>query len=256
MTLIRHTFDAGFLVPLQTLVQNATTMKYSAIFIDFDDTLIDTIQDTQNTVEAIYTDHHLDSFFDSFEDYYENYFRPNTIAIWHLYEQGLITRDELLGQRFRNTFKHLPDIEINCIEKVNNDYLHRIVKATTLLPEAKELLDYLKGKYPLYMVSNGFANMQYTKIETAGLEGYFDGVVLSDEVGISKPDRRIYEAALAMAGVSADKAIMIGDNYKTDITGAHNAGIDQIWFNPKRIKSPDFEPTYIVDSLAAIQHIL
>lgn len=248
--------DEGFLIPLLPVIEIQIMMKYTAVFIDFDDTLIDTAQNTYDTVNDIYNDYDLDRYFNSFEDYFSNYFFPNTMEIWHKYEREEITKDELIRQRFLNTFSHLPEMSAKQALEINKDYLGRIVKASTLIPGAIELLDYLREKYPVFMVSNGFADMQYTKIDSAGLNGYFDGVILSDEVGSSKPNPRIYEEALNKAGETSERVIMIGDNYVTDITGARNAGIDQIWLNLKGKSIPNFEPTYSVKALDEIKGIL
>lgn len=231
-------------------------MKYTTVFMDFDDTLVDTAQNTYDTLVGVYNDYDLGRYFVSFDDFFYNHFQPNNTKIWKQYEDGTITKDELIRQRFLGAFAHIAELNEKQILNLNKDYLYRVVRTNKLVPHAKELLDYLQPKYRIFMVSNGFADMQYTKIDAVGMNNYFDGIILSDEVGFNKPNIGIYQAALDRAGVGADEAIMIGDNYNSDIRGSKNAGIDQIWYNPQKQPVIDFQPVYVVDKLDKIKDIL
>jgi len=231
-------------------------MKYTTVFLDLDDTLIDTIQNTVDTVEEIYKDHNLSKYFDSFDDFYTNSFRPSNLFLWKEYEQQRISKEYLLRNRFIKAFQTVSDIDERYALEINNDYLKRVVRKPTLIPGCIEILEYLKSKYNIYILSNGFTEMQYEKIENAGLTEYFDDVILSDKIGINKPQKGIFDYAINRSGTLREKVIMIGDNYSTDITGAYKAGIDQVWYNPKQLESEELNPTYIINRLTEIKNIL
>ena len=128
---------------------------------------------------------------------------------------------------------------------------------TLLVPHAREVLDYLHGRYTLSIVSNGFVEVQYRKIRNSGIAGYFDHIVLSEEAGALKPDKRIFEHALRLNDARPDEALMVGDLYQADIAGAQNASIDQAYFNWRGTPLPPANaPTYTIRSLRELMEIL
>lgn len=230
-------------------------MKYTTIFIDLDDTLIDTVDNTIQTLKEMYADYGFEKYFGSYENFF-TVFQTNNLANWHAYERNLITKDQLIKARFLGVFRNIDDVKDEEALKINEDYIDRIVRKDKLIEGAIDLLDYLKSRYKISTISNGFTEMQFRKIESAGLTSYFDKVILSDEVGINKPDPKIFHHALREAGIVKEEALMIGDNYFSDITGAYNSGIDQIWFNPGNKPEAGIKPTYTVKSLSDIKNIL
>ena len=110
----------------------------------------------------------------------------------------------------------------------------------------------------MYILSNGFSELQAQKMQSSGIAHYFDGVVLSDDIGVNKPHRSIFEHALRIAGTTADRALMIGDNYEVDAKGAHGVGIDQVLYNVAGIGlGPEqWRPTFLINSLLELKEIL
>ncbi len=106
-------------------------------------------------------------------------------------------------------------------------------------PDALQVLRELGQTFRLGLVTNGPGDLQYDKLDVAGLKGCFGAVVVSREVGIAKPDPRIFAIALDRLGVSASDSVFVGDNPKTDIVGAHAAGIKAVWLNRDSSPSPD-----------------
>lgn len=231
-------------------------MKYNTVLIDLDDTLIDTIGNTEVTIREIYDDYNLDEYFASFDEFFVNHYRPNNIRLWKAYEKQEISKQQLMDERFVGVFREVADISDERAQVMNQDFLGRIVLKSSLIDGAVDLLDYLKSKYRLCVLSNGFSEMQYVKIKSAGLEGYFDEVVLSDVVGINKPQVGIFDYALRKLNAGKSEVIMLGDNYSSDIVGAHNAHIEQIWYNPKKQEAADFSPTYTIEHLSEVKSIL
>jgi putative hydrolase of the HAD superfamily len=176
--------------------------------------------------------------------------------LWELYGRGKITKAILHRERFIAPLNTVEEISDEQALAINDEFIKRVMKKGTLITGAEELLDYLKSRYSLHILSNGFTEMQYVKIESAGLTGYFDKIILSDEVGVNKPHPDLFSFALKKIGADRDRVIMIGDNLFTDIGGAYNSGIDQVWYNPEHKPIQDFQPTYIVDKLYDIKNIL
>ena len=136
-------------------------------------------------------------------------------------------------------------------------FLRLTNKYFSVLPDADRVVRYLAAKYPLTIISNGFKEVQYYKFEHSGLAPYFTHTLISEEVGINKPQPGIFRIALERNGISADEAVMIGDSYSSDIAGAKAAGIDQIWIRDKRMSGlADETATYIVQNVTDIINIL
>ncbi len=230
-------------------------MKYTDIFLDLDDTLIDTAENTRITVGEIYNDYNFGNYFPSFDDFYTIYY-ANVSRLWTLYSQGKITKKTLQRERFIGALTTVEEISDEQALAINDDFIARIMQKGILIDGAKELLDYLYPKYKIHILSNGFTEMQYKKMDSAGLSSYFDKVILSDKVGINKPHPDIFVYALNEIGKNRNEVIMIGDNVVNDIQGAYNCEIDQIWFNPEDISPGDIKPTYTVKKLDEIKNIL
>jgi len=231
-------------------------MKYTDILLDLDDTLIDTAANTKITVEEVYNDYNLEKYFDSFPVFF-SFYHANVSKLWDMYNKGQITKDEIQIERFGVSLRHIPDFNESRIKEINEDYIQRVMQKDTLIDGAIDLLDYLKPRYKIHILSNGFTEMQYKKMESAGIsQSYFDNIILSDIVGVNKPHPDIFRYALNKTGTIAKQVIMIGDNLQTDILGALNSGIDQIWFNPENKLSGDIKPTYTINWLSEITEIL
>ncbi len=228
---------------------------YKTIFFDLDNTLWDTRSNGKESMEEAYRDYGFDRFFPDFETYYSIYY-PHNVSLWTKYSQGEITKDELIVQRLQYPLQPYMKCDREFILSFNEDFLNRTTQKTKLLPYTIEILDYLKPKYSLYILSNGFEEVQYRKIQNSNLASYFDGVILSDSVGVNKPHPRIFEEALCLSHSGKEDTIMIGDSWDADILGAKNTGIDQVWYDLAIEKKGDFDPTYHIRSLIELKEIL
>ncbi|MDD4729956.1 MAG: YjjG family noncanonical pyrimidine nucleotidase, partial [Dysgonamonadaceae bacterium] len=141
-------------------------------------------------------------------------------------------------------------------KKLSDDFLERTTFKTNLVDGTMELLEYLKPKYNMHILSNGFREVQYKKINNSGLKPYFDKVILSDDAGINKPHPDIFTYALKNTHSLRDETLVIGDSWDADILGAYNSGIHQLWFNPEELHPKGFIPTYCVKTLNEIKQIL
>lgn len=173
------------------------------------------------------------------EDFIEKY-APINQACWKLYQEDKITHQELRYNRLKLSFEALDyTISDDNINQIANDYIAFLPDNNHLFDGTIEVLEYLKPKYKLHIITNGFANVQDRKINNAALGGYFATVTNSESAGVKKPNSIIFDYAVNLAQTSKDKSIMIGDDFDADVNGALNAGLDAIFFNVKNIEIPE-----------------
>ena len=230
-------------------------MKYKNLFIDLDDTLWDTYHNNKECLEELYTDHHFDRYYASFEAFFAIYW-PHNELLWKQYRAGEIDRQTLIIDRFRYMLRPMGIEDTQAVLAVNNDFLRRTTTKTRLVPGAIELLEYLRPSYRLYILSNGFREVQDKKLRNSGLAPYFKRMILSEDAGIQKPHKGIFDFALINTNSRRNETLMIGDCFEADIFGACQSRIDQLWFNPQGLPPQEFTPTYTVSSLEEIKNIL
>jgi putative hydrolase of the HAD superfamily len=141
------------------------------------------------------------------------------------------------------------------IEEISKFYLNAAPLKTSLVPHAKEILEYLKQNYQLHIISNGFYDVQLTKVINSGISPYISRVFTSDRIGYSKPKAGIFEYAITSVNAKKSVCLMVGDDIHNDIQGARNAGIDQVFFNPERMEV-SLQPTYEIHNLLELKSIL
>ena len=233
-------------------------MRYSDLFIDFDDTLYDTHGNAIIALGELFEYLHLDHYFSDPKVFFDDYWNTN-IRLWTQYAKGEIERSHLIVERFRHPLslgKGLQPTEEYCLE-VSDKFLSLCAVKTGLVDGAQELMDYLRGKgYRMHMCSNGFHEVQYKKLRSCGLFDYFHTIILSEDAGANKPSPRFFDYAFAQSHAPKATTLMIGDNFNTDILGAKRYGLDTIYFN----RFPDYpapEPvTHEVHHLRDIMEIL
>ena len=248
---------------------NSNMKQYKAVFIDWDDTIGDFLGAAKLALQDMYEKYNLSEYFASFEEFFLLY-KPHNLELWDKYGKDQVTKEYLSFDRFFFPLMHgskggerrLGDKAIRqevaaLAEQLSEDFLNMTTARFSLLEGAEELVRYLAAKYPLTVVTNGFVEVQYEKFDKSGLRDCFAHIVLSEEVGCQKPNPRIFEEALRLNGISAEDVVMIGDSWNSDIQGAINTDIDQIWI--RKSKDPLSEgqsATYLVQSLSEVMEIL
>ena len=211
------------------------------LFIDLDDTIWDFKANSVLSLRQVYDEFALKKEIPDYDRFKSLYMATNH-ELWELYHHNRITKDYLIVERFSRPLRHAGS---------------KLSQQKTLVPGAVELLDYLTERgYPLYILSNGFAEVQSRKLESGGISHYFKRLILSDEIGITKPDRRLFDYALQIVGAEASETLIVGDNYDADILGAMNAGWKTIYFNRDNLVIPGARPDYTATSLSEIKQIL
>ena len=230
-------------------------MKYKSLFFDLDDTLWDTAHNNKICLEEIYDDYHFGRYYPSFEVFFD-FYMPHNLQLWAKYRRHAIDRRTLITERFLHVLRPMGIDDETFAWRVNDDFIQRTATKTKIIEGAIDLLEYLFPKYRLFILSNGFREIQSRKMQNAGLAPYFERIILSEDVSIQKPHRKIFDYALKNTNSRRSESLMTGDSLEADIEGAQNACIDQVWFNPYGETPKEPPPTYTVQSLMEIKRFL
>lgn len=228
---------------------------YRNIFVDLDDTIWDFTGNSRKVYRTLYDKFCYDRFFESFEQYIDIFERKNE-ELWLKYGSGDITKEELNYGRFSYPLAVAGVEDMNIAVDYMNESLAMMPTMSGVVDGAIEALDYLSSKYNLYILSNGFRELQYKKMKSAGIDSYFKKVILSEDILVHKPNREIFDFALSATQSLFENSIMLGDNIETDIRGARDAGLDQIYFNRWNREDLPFRPTYTINHLNELKNIL
>lgn len=202
-------------------------MPYPYLLFDADNTLFDFDQAERNAHLLLCRAHGL-AFS---EEGYQLYHKCNA-DLWRDFDRGLCTKEYLLVERFRR-YLAITGERANP-EALNRDHLRALGEGAMLLPGAEELCRVLSRDHRLYLLTNAVASVQKTRFANSAIAPYFQGVFISEEVGVGKPDPAYFEYVFrAVPGLARDNALVIGDSLTSDIQGANNAGLPCCWFNPK-----------------------
>jgi len=206
------------------------------IFFDLDHTLWDFDKNSQMAFDRIFKNNFGTIKID---DFIEKYL-PINQECWRIYQNDQITNKELRYNRLKLSFDALNySMTDENIDQIANDYIEFLTDNNYLFDGAIEVLEYLKPKYKLHIITNGFAAVQDKKINNALLSGYFSTITNSEMAGVKKPNSIIFDYAVNLAQTSKQNSIMIGDDLEADVYGALNAGLDAIFFNARKIEAPN-----------------
>ena len=220
---------------------------YKGILFDADETLFHF--DAFSGLQQMFS--HLGVKFTQWD--YQEYEAINK-PLWVEYQNGDITAQQLQHQRFILWANKLK----TTTHELNSAFLAAMAELCTPLEGATSLLNALKGKAKLGIITNGFTELQRARLERTGLKDHFDLLVVSEEVGMAKPHPAIFKHALSLFGNPApEEVLMVGDNPESDILGGLNAGLDTCWLNTNKKRLPKgIKPQYQVASLRELEKLL
>jgi len=226
-------------------------MEIKNVFFDLDHTLWDFERNSALTFELLFNKYKLDIDINSFLKVYV----PINLEYWRLYRNESISKEYLRFNRLNHAFKKLNiDVSSDLINKLSYDYIENLPKFNHLIDGAHELLLYLKKKYKLYLITNGFRNVQSNKLKNSGIGNFFLSIYDSESVGVKKPNPLIFNHALDDSGCIARESVMIGDSFEADIQGSLSVGMNAIHY--VNFGEKEHKECIIVNNLLSIKKIL
>lgn len=174
---------------------------------------------------------------------------------WEQLEQGKMTREEVLVNRFGALFREMGrEVDPRLCART---YEKNLSIGHYFLPGAEEAVERLSKKYRLFLASNGTASVQKGRMTSANLYRFFEQVFVSQEIGFNKPAKEYFEACFAkIPGFDREKAMIVGDSLTSDIRGGINAGIQTVWVNPEKKSCGETKPDYEIESLSQLENLL
>jgi len=198
------------------------------VFFDLDHTLWDFDKNSALTFDKIFKINEIDIDLNDFLFHYKEI----NFQYWKLYRDAKIDKDVLRFGRLNDTFTALNyNIEKEIIQILSIDYITYLTDNNYLYDDAITILEYLHKNYNLHILSNGFEEVQSKKLTKSNILHYFKTVTNGEDVGVKKPNPKIFHYAIEKANTSISKSIMIGDGYEADILGALGVGMDVIFFD-------------------------
>ena len=209
-------------------------MKYRHLFFDLDHTLWDFERNANETLHTLYERHNFARFGTFTAGQFISVYSDINHALWRLYQSNKISQQQLRDVRFVRTLTKLGMPEADVPATISAEFTDILPQKSAVFPYTHEVLDYLKPRYRMHLITNGFNDIQSIKLASSNLTHYFEEVITSEHSGHLKPDPRMFAHALQRTGATATESLMVGDNLECDVLGAYNAGIDQVYFNPAK----------------------
>tara|TARA_B100001939_G_C16860356_1_gene581513 strand:+ start:188 stop:880 length:693 start_codon:yes stop_codon:yes gene_type:complete len=229
---------------------------YKHLFFDLDRTLWDFEKNSHEVLLELYQNYDLlnKGIVDS-KVFIERYKYHNE-KLWDLYRQNKIEKDKLRDERFKITLDEFGVNSPKLASNLGEDYVAHCPKKTNLFPYVHSTLNYLKDRYALHIITNGFEEVQLQKLENSNLMDYFEQIITSEQVGYKKPNQEIFNFSMLKAFAKPSDSIMIGDDLHADILGAKDIGMAQVFFNPLKLEHSYSEITYEISCLSELEEIL
>lgn len=238
-------------------------MNYKLVLIDLDDTLFDypkteevafrnTFEELGFFMESELGNEKKEEIYEKIKDRYKDV----NLQLWKDLEKGAVDKDRLKVVRFEKIIEEF-DLKYNPYE-MSELYLKKLGEGIFPFEATEKLCEYLHSKYKVGIVTNGIKEVQHSRIENSTIAKYIDKIIISDEVGVNKPDKRIFEYAMNYFEImDKSEVIMIGDSLGADIKGGQNAGIDTCWVNLRNnVNDTGIVPKYEVRKLGELFEIL
>tara|TARA_B100000676_G_scaffold273854_1_gene292879 strand:- start:893 stop:1582 length:690 start_codon:yes stop_codon:yes gene_type:complete len=227
--------------------------KIKNIFFDLDHTLWDFDKNSDLTFFKILQKNNIKIDVNKFLFEYH----PINRKYWDMYRENRVSKSDLRFFRLSDTFNKLNyKVDDDIINKLAIDYIEHLSDFNNLIPDTFLVLEELKLKYNMHIITNGFKEVQRRKLEKSKLINYFKTVTISEDVGVKKPDKLIFEHAIFSAKAKIENSIMIGDNYHADILGASALGMRAIYFNFHKTDEQRRENVIVIENLKEILKIL
>ena len=225
-----------------------------AIIFDADDTLINHKECEKQALQYLFN-----KIGKKYKNQYQNIFRPLDWKLWDdvANKKSIIPVEKIPEYRFEIFFQQI-NLEYNNYEKANELFKEGFAKTSALTQNAYEIVKYLYYKgYKIYIITNGIVELQKPRIMNSAIVSYISDIIISEQVGVAKPNCKIFNILLEKENLTSDEVIMIGDSLEKDIKGAKNANIKSVWYNPyNNDNNYDVVPDYQIKDLLDIKKLL
>lgn len=225
-----------------------------AIFFDADDTIVDHKQCEKKALEYLF-----DNIQEEYREQYQDIFRPLDRNLWNSVTNNSnpVPKDDIPEYRFKEFFKMI-GLKYTDYKKANEFFQEGLANTVALTENAYDIIKYLYEKeYKICVVTNGLVKLQKPRITNSQISKYISEIIVSEEVGISKPNPQIFKVLLNKLNLKSSNVIMIGDSLEKDIQGAKNANIKTIWYNPnKKVNHSEIIPNFQIKDLLELKEIL
>lgn len=225
------------------------------VFFDLDRTLWDFESNSEQALRILYNDLDLINHTRDFETFLKTYRKINA-RLWNMYGSGKLTKKVLRVKRFEDTLKSFQINNPKLAHQLADGYVSISPRQKNIFPNTHQTLETLRNDgLELHVITNGFKEVQFIKLENCELIDYFDVIVCSEDVGKNKPAPEVFQHSMQLAGAKPEESVMIGDDLKVDVFGAERAGMSGILFDPHR-KYNDRAHEWRIENLQRIPEIL
>lgn len=226
--------------------------KYKNLFFDADDTILDFRRSATMALRQTLQEHQLPVTAESIEIYH----RINQ-DVWQAFEQKEISAPELRLLRFERFLEAIGEYREPGV--LSRRYLQLLSQSSLFIQGAVEALNVLKARgFRLLLITNGLKEVQRPRFAKARMEQWFDAIIISDEIGVAKPDKRFFDLAFSQAGFpEKTESLVVGDSLQSDIQGGNNYGVDTCWFNPgERENFSGLRPKFEISNYAQLLELV
>ncbi len=226
-------------------------MTYQWILFDADNTLFDFDRSEKYALEQAFSDFNI-PVSDEFVCIYHEVNRQ----CWQAFEEGEMDQNTLRSRRFE---LFLQKIEVSGnAAAIGTNYLQHLANTDFMIEGARALLNRLLGNFKMVIVTNGLQDVQRPRVFRTKTDHYFEAIIVSEEIGASKPGMAFFEHTFEQIGQpSKNEALIVGDNLNSDIRGGNDFGIDTCWFNPRNQRNEsEISPKFEINKLSLLEKIL
>lgn len=222
--------------------------KYKSLFFDADGTLLDYEKAEYEALMTTFQLHHL-----SFQTEVHQRYQYHNQKLWQKFEKGQVNKDQVVLQRFNDLFAEF-NIQFD-VETIHRTYVEQLSKGTQLISGAYDLCRRLSKTHDLYIVTNGFEDIQRSRIQQSAIAPFISALYSSEAIGVAKPAPAFFDYVLEDIGkMNKKEVLVIGDSISADIQGAFNSELDVCWYNPMNAEySLSRYPTYEIKELKELQ---
>lgn len=226
------------------------------VFFDLDHTLWDFESNSTDTLHELFEKHQLQKVGMASVEAFISHYQVENDLCWADYRAGRMTREVLRIERFIRALARYDHHDHALAARLADDYVAVSPTKTRLMPGSLEVLDDARTKgYRLHILTNGFKEVQYIKLDRSGLRTYFEGIFTSEELGYNKPHVEAFMGALSRAEAKPEHTWMIGDSLEADVRGAHQAGLTTVLYHPNDAPMPEV-PHFGIRHLEELKSLL